>query len=375
MHTQAPLLKNRNATAATIRSKTHNLNNHQETMQETEPWPVWNPTGVMCISESALSLPIRTFPASPAIGTSTSPSLTQPEQQSTQPWQLPLEAYSLSETQLNSHQPQNNTNTDNDINSHSHSNSQQKRKCNTSSSNPNTTTNNNNDNSQTTTTTTTDVTMDRSFLTRFAVDPRSFATVRTTAFSSSANAAPTAIPSPVQTSGNRQLPVGYIPSKYDVICGRGKDCFNHIGNRRFRVTIAINLKTYLEAKNKIDKSMVVNAIVDQVREASPQGGFVKLDRQTGTWYALDADGSREKVGHAMRDAISASQSAVRKIAASEANQGKTVDMRRLSLCEAQNAIFASLAETRTTPRRKQSSSSSAAKSKKRRRCHSVTARA
>lgn len=198
--------------------------------------------------------------------------------------------------------------------------------------------------------------MDRSFLTKYQVDLTKFQ-VDPMTFPSVPAAPPTG-------SVNRTLSDDFVPGDYDVICGRGKVCFNHIGNRRFRVTIAMNLKKYMESKSKLEKSLVVNSIVEQVRDASPNGGFVKRDPLTGNWFALGADASREKVGHAMRDAISSTQQVVKKKAAAAALKGNKLDMRRCSLDEAQKAIFASLSES--------NNSSSSSKPKRRR---TMTARA
>jgi hypothetical protein len=96
----------------------------------------------------------------------------------------------------------------------------------------------------------------------------------------------------------------FVPDAKDVITGRGrgKKTFHHVGNRRFRVIIAMNLKKYVNAKTKSDKSLLVTSIVRQVREGSPSGaGFLKMDT-TGRWMSLDEDQAREKVGHALRDA-------------------------------------------------------------------------
>lgn len=99
------------------------------------------------------------------------------------------------------------------------------------------------------------------------------------------------------------LPEGYMPSEYDVICGRGKECFEHVGNRRYRVTIDINLNRYAEAKTKLQKSVIVMSIVDQVKGNSPFGGFIKKDSATGKWYRVTDNLAREKVGQSLREAL------------------------------------------------------------------------
>jgi hypothetical protein len=88
----------------------------------------------------------------------------------------------------------------------------------------------------------------------------------------------------------------------DVLCGRGKTSFNHVGNRRFRDIIANSVDKYNSAKSRLEKSMVVHSIVEQVKKV--KGRFLKQDRFSGRWYELDERQAKEKVGHAIRDATS-----------------------------------------------------------------------
>eukprot|EP00980_Cylindrotheca_fusiformis_P031351 scaffold26214_cov142-Cylindrotheca_fusiformis.AAC.2 len=101
------------------------------------------------------------------------------------------------------------------------------------------------------------------------------------------------------------LPESYEPGSWEVLCSGGKKSFDHIGNRRFRICIANNLRTYENAKSKHQKSLVVTTIVDAVKESSTQerGGFVRRDPATGRWFEVEDKIAREKVGHALRDAI------------------------------------------------------------------------
>jgi hypothetical protein len=91
----------------------------------------------------------------------------------------------------------------------------------------------------------------------------------------------------------------------------------------------MNLTRYVEAKTRTDKSIVVNNIVDQIWDASPNGGFVKKDA-SGFWYVTTNPVAREKVGHALRDCITAPLR--RK---SKSTEGE----RRSSLKQAQDAIL------------------------------------
>jgi|Transcript_3628 hypothetical protein len=119
------------------------------------------------------------------------------------------------------------------------------------------------------------------------------------------------------------LPVEFQPSNYDVICGRGKSCFNHIGNRRFRVTIDMNLSRYASASSKLEKSLIVMSIVDTVRDNSPRGGFVKHVVRTSRWYEVGDHLAREKVGQALREALVAKDPQKREAKKQKRTQAKT----------------------------------------------------
>ena len=100
------------------------------------------------------------------------------------------------------------------------------------------------------------------------------------------------------------LPVEYVPDKFDVLCARGKKHFNHVGNRRFRLIIAMNIEKYIASGSKIRKSLVVASIVDSIKEARPdEGGFIHEVPSLNRWRQLSDAQAREKVGHALRDAV------------------------------------------------------------------------
>ena len=85
---------------------------------------------------------------------------------------------------------------------------------------------------------------------------------------------------------SKLLPVSYVLGEYDVICGRGSTCFNHIGNRRFRKLVAAHLDRYSMAKSKVSKNAILCDIVQYVRSKSPNGGFVKKNRSTGRFVEV-----------------------------------------------------------------------------------------
>jgi hypothetical protein len=108
---------------------------------------------------------------------------------------------------------------------------------------------------------------------------------------------------PVKCDRIVELPLGFVPSAFDVICGKGKTAYEHVGNCRFRVTINLNLPAYREATSKLDKSLIVMSVVDMFRSLSPNGGFIKQDHKTGRWYQITDHMCREKVGQTLREAL------------------------------------------------------------------------
>lgn len=107
------------------------------------------------------------------------------------------------------------------------------------------------------------------------------------------------------------------PGCYDVLCGRGNTQMNHVGNRRFRITIAMNLDKYLSLETRIQKSNHVMSIVATIRQSG--GRFLKKDttasacspstpagnnnrKKSFCWKEIGDKLAREKVGHALRDA-------------------------------------------------------------------------
>lgn len=106
---------------------------------------------------------------------------------------------------------------------------------------------------------------------------------------------------------NKPLNEDFQPGNFDVICGRGKSIFSHAGNQHFRQCIESNAPRYNQAKTKLDKSLIVIEIVDEIRQKSKIGGFVKAIKAKGqiskSWVEIGDSLAREKVGHALRDVI------------------------------------------------------------------------
>lgn len=101
----------------------------------------------------------------------------------------------------------------------------------------------------------------------------------------------------------RLLPVGYEPGEHDVLCGRGRKCFNHMGNVKFRAIVQSFLPQYSKAVAKLEKSYILSDVVEQVRKNSGIGGFIKKDPDSGRWYEVGDFLAREKTSQAFRDVL------------------------------------------------------------------------
>jgi hypothetical protein len=112
-----------------------------------------------------------------------------------------------------------------------------------------------------------------------------------------------ASPSPTPQTQMTLLPESFEPSDDDVLVGRGKTCFNHVGNQRFRVKVTDYLEEYSRAKTKADKSVILTKVVSEVRKKSPLGGFVKKDNKTSRWFEVGDFLAREKTSQCFRDAL------------------------------------------------------------------------
>jgi hypothetical protein len=91
---------------------------------------------------------------------------------------------------------------------------------------------------------------------------------------------------------------------YDILCGRHKTAFNNIGNRRFRVTLSLNMARYIKASKRSQKSEVIMSVTRFLREAV---GARFLKKKGKGFVELDEKEARSKVGHALRDMSVAQQ--------------------------------------------------------------------
>jgi hypothetical protein len=88
-------------------------------------------------------------------------------------------------------------------------------------------------------------------------------------------------------------------SDYSVLCCRGKDSVNHVGNRRFRILASMYVAKYSQADSKAAKSVIVSEIITAIRQVG--GNFCKQKR--GTWFEVGEHCAREKVSALLRDLL------------------------------------------------------------------------
>lgn len=101
-----------------------------------------------------------------------------------------------------------------------------------------------------------------------------------------------------------QLAADFTPGDNDVIVGRGKVCYQHNGNLHLNKIVASVIVVYSDPDStKKSKSDLIKSLMQQVRENSPQGGFVKFDSETGRWFEVGDRIAREKVSQCFRDAL------------------------------------------------------------------------
>jgi hypothetical protein len=88
-------------------------------------------------------------------------------------------------------------------------------------------------------------------------------------------------------------------SDFSVVCGRGRDSFNHIGNRRFRILASMFIERYSRANSKASKTVIVSEIIEVIRQAD--GNFCKFTK--GKWTEVADHHAREKVSALLRDLL------------------------------------------------------------------------
>jgi len=106
---------------------------------------------------------------------------------------------------------------------------------------------------------------------------------------------------PRRDAGN-PFPPDFEPGPIDVCSGRGKRNWNHPGNIAFRDLIQSNVYPYIHAETKNDKTAIVCRIVDDLRN---EGCRFLQKNKAGCWYDIGEAKVRDKVGHSLRDQVTA----------------------------------------------------------------------
>ena len=111
------------------------------------------------------------------------------------------------------------------------------------------------------------------------------------------------------------LPAGFEPDDYTVVLGRAREFQEYAGNKRLKAIVDAHLHLYNEAPDKLEKTVIVTKVFNQVRAATSTGHFVKLEK--GRYYEVGERTARERIGAMFRDSLSAKykSSAKNKLAA------------------------------------------------------------
>lgn len=92
------------------------------------------------------------------------------------------------------------------------------------------------------------------------------------------------------------------PSPLDVVCARGRDAWNHPGNKNLRGIVKQNGLKYSQASSKMERSDIVSQIVLDLRAVGCC--FLKHDAKSGLWKDVGDALARNKVGHLLRNSLS-----------------------------------------------------------------------
>lgn len=96
----------------------------------------------------------------------------------------------------------------------------------------------------------------------------------------------------------------WLPTKQDVLCGRGLTAFRHEANQALRTIIVRHLEDYLAA-TRSGKTVLIESIIESITEKG--GRFLLHDKKVGMWYDGGMQAAKNRVGAAFRDAKKASK--------------------------------------------------------------------
>jgi hypothetical protein len=89
------------------------------------------------------------------------------------------------------------------------------------------------------------------------------------------------------------------PSNHDILFGRGKQYQDHVGNKRFRAVISMNMPRYgSPTARRHEKTRITYEIVEEFYNDGCR--FLKKDAND-CWHDVGIAMARHKVAHALRD--------------------------------------------------------------------------
>lgn len=120
------------------------------------------------------------------------------------------------------------------------------------------------------------------------------------------------------------------PGEWDIICGRNSGGHRSIGNRRFRVTVSMNMTRYVEAPTREAKTQIIESIVRTLQDDVGARFLKKINRRQ--YIQMNEKEVRNKVAHSMRDMV---QEHRRKINNSNPVKESPVQLKRKQLQQQQ----------------------------------------
>lgn len=104
-----------------------------------------------------------------------------------------------------------------------------------------------------------------------------------------------------QSKLTTKMEIVYQPEPSDVLCGRGKNSFRHIGNRHFRRVILEKASLYRMAETKQQKTQIVLLVCYTIMEGG--GRFLIRNNDGKSWRKGGLKQAKMKAGHAFRDVV------------------------------------------------------------------------
>lgn len=88
------------------------------------------------------------------------------------------------------------------------------------------------------------------------------------------------------------------PNRYDILCGKGKECNGSEGSQRYRLVIDSFREKYASAATRHQKCAITLQIYDLLAKTASR--FLKYNDKMGAWEELPFMTARDKIGHALR---------------------------------------------------------------------------